>query len=145
MGGQPTDRIVTGAEGMREFGAAVAAGLGPGAVVALVGDLGAGKTTFVQGLGRALGVEEPVTSPTFTLINEYHGRLKVFHVDLYRLEGEAEAEEIGLDEYLGAGGVTVIEWADRAFGLIPPDALRIDIEPGESPEERNVRIRGGGS
>lgn len=138
-----SEERVRGAEGMHALAARVAAGLRQGAVVALHGDLGAGKTTFVQGLGVALNVEEPVTSPTFALIHEYHGRLRVFHVDLYRLGGEEEAESIGLEDCFASDGVTVIEWAERAPGLLPPETLHIDILPGANADERSVRLRGG--
>ena len=91
------------------------------AVIALNGDLGSGKTTFVQGLAQGLDIPQDyyITSPTFTLINEYPGRLSLFHVDLYRLPSLADAEEIGLDEILSSDGVCVIEWADK----LPPDYL----------------------
>ena len=118
----------------------VAGRLRPGDVLALHGDLGAGKTCFVQGLGAALRVREPVHSPTFTLINEYHGALPLYHVDLYRLAGSAEALDLGLDEYLDGDGVTVIEWAERAGSALPPRTIHIEFRPGGSEEERDIRI-----
>jgi tRNA threonylcarbamoyladenosine biosynthesis protein TsaE len=102
--------------------------LEPGDWIGLVGDLGAGKTRFVQGLARGLGVpdEVRVTSPTFTIINQVPGgRLPLEHVDLYRIEKERELEELGLDE-LGRGGVVAIEWADR-FPVLPADHLEVRL------------------
>ncbi len=128
------------AEETEAIAAELAAELAPGDVVALVGDLGAGKTVFARGLARALGVQEPVHSPTFTLIHEYQGRWPVFHVDLYRLAGVAEAESLGLEEYFEAPGVTIIEWADRAASLLPARAIRCEIRAGAGPTERVIRI-----
>jgi tRNA threonylcarbamoyladenosine biosynthesis protein TsaE len=94
--------------------------LSPNDVVALVGDLGVGKTHFVKGLLEGLEGADAVTSPTFTLLHEYRsGRLPVFHFDFYRLHHLAEIEEIGFDDYLGEGGVTVVEWADRFLQVFP--------------------------
>ena len=101
-------------------GERLAAGLGTGAVVALTGGLGAGKTHFTKGLVRGLGGTEEVTSPTFTLVHEYRGgRLPVFHFDFYRMETAGEVLGIGWDEYLDSGGVCVVEWADRFPHLLP--------------------------
>ena len=106
-------------ERAREF----AESLRQGDVLALCGDLGAGKTQFVKGLARGLGDETEVTSPTFTLIHEYSGgRLPLFHIDFYRLETAEETLRIGLDEYLDGNGVTSIEWADKFPELIPDHA-----------------------
>lgn len=113
---------------------------GTGAVIALHGELGSGKTTFVQGLARALGIERPVTSPTFTLINEYRGTRRLVHVDLYRISGSAEALAIGLDNYLGGDFVTAIEWAERIADILPPDTLHVRLEVGERPNERRITI-----
>jgi len=111
-----------------EFGKEFAAKLAPGDVLALSGDLGAGKTHFVKGLAVGLGIEAEATSPTFTLIHEYTGgRLPLFHIDLYRLEEPEEALNIGLDEYLDSKGVTAIEWADKFEALIPTYATKIQI------------------
>ncbi len=104
-----------------DFGRSQAAPLRRGDVLALSGELGAGKTHFVKGVAAALGTNAAVTSPTFTLIHEYPGgRLPVYHFDFYRLEDEDEALKIGLDEYLDGDGVCVIEWADKFPGLLPP-------------------------
>lgn len=108
--------------------AAVAAELEPGAFLGLDGDLGAGKTTFVQGLCRALEVVEPVASPTFVLLRIYRGRLAVYHFDAYRLERAAELDDLGADEYFWGDGVSVVEWADRVVEALPPDRLDLRIE-----------------
>jgi tRNA threonylcarbamoyladenosine biosynthesis protein TsaE len=114
--------------------------LGPGTVIALHGDLGAGKTCFIQGYAAALGIDEPVTSPTYTLIGEYKGRLPLHHIDLYRLSGPEEALGLGLEEYFDANGITAIEWAERAEGLLPPDLLHIQITADQHTGTRTFRI-----
>lgn len=120
--------------------AAVLAGfLLPGSVLALDGDLGAGKTAFSQALAAALGVRELVNSPTFTLIKEYQGdQMPFYHMDVYRLSSE-EAGELGLEDYFFGDGVTVIEWADRIGDLLPDACLRLFIETVGA-DERNFRL-----
>ena len=111
------------------FGRQFAGNLKPGDVLALIGDLGAGKTQFVKGLVAGIGQGGTVTSPTFTLIHEYSGgRLPVYHFDFFRLEDQPAAERLGLEEYLFGDGVSVIEWADRFPELIPDDARWISFE-----------------
>ncbi|HPB44617.1 MAG TPA: tRNA (adenosine(37)-N6)-threonylcarbamoyltransferase complex ATPase subunit type 1 TsaE, partial [Microthrixaceae bacterium] len=100
----------------------------PGDLILLTGDLGAGKTAFAKGFGRALGVAEAITSPTFTLVREYSGRLKLYHLDVYRIEQIEEALELGLAELLDEGAVTLIEWADNILSELPADRLEIVIE-----------------
>jgi tRNA threonylcarbamoyladenosine biosynthesis protein TsaE len=124
---------------------ALAAGIGrhaePGTVIALSGDLGAGKTCFIQGLASGLGVATPVTSPTFVMIAEHAGRLPLYHVDLYRTESLAEIRALGLDELLHGDGVTAIEWAEKAGPLLPPRTVRVRIA-GAGNEPRTVEIEG---
>lgn len=113
--------------------------LGPGDVVALRGPLGAGKTTLTKGLAEGLGVPEPrwVTSPTFVLVHQYEGRVPVYHIDAYRLNGPADAEALGADEMFFGDGVTVVEWAERIAAALPEDRLEILLEhSGE--EQRRV-------
>ena len=110
------------------------------AVVALHGNLGAGKTCFTQGLAQAAGVTEPVCSPTYTLISEYQGTVPFHHIDLYRLSGPQEALDLGFDEYLEANGLTVIEWAERAAELIPPDAVHVRLERGDDDHVRTIEM-----
>ncbi len=99
--------------------------LSSGDVINLSGDLGAGKTVFSKGLAVGLGIEEPVTSPTFTLIKEYMGRLPLYHFDVYRLASPEEMEELGFDEYFYGSGVSVVEWGDKIEELLPD--VRLDI------------------
>ena len=98
-----------------------------GEVLALVGDLAAGKTTFTRGLAVGLGLEDDIHSPTFTLVHEHIGKNTLYHIDLYRLEGQAEMDSIGLDDYIYGRGVTVIEWADRLDETLPEETLFITI------------------
>ena len=113
-------------------GRALAAALRAGDVLALDGDLGAGKTHFVKGIAAGLGCDGDVTSPTFTLVHEYAGgRLPLFHFDFYRLESEDETLRIGLDDYLGAGGVLVIEWAGKFPALLPAGTRWFRLRAGD--------------
>ena len=123
-----------------ELASELAGELPAGTVIALHGDLGAGKTCFIQGLAAALGIDEPITSPTYTLIGEYEGRLPLHHIALYRLSGPTEALGLGLEEYFDANGITAIEWAERAEGLLPPDPLHIRIEADEHTGTRTFHI-----
>ena len=120
---------LTSPEATRAAASALARHLAPGDTIGLVGDLGAGKTCFVQGLARGLAVPDSVrvTSPTFTLINEHRGgRLPLFHVDLYRIDRAAELDHIGLDDLFRAPAVVAVEWCDR-FPVMPADHLRIEL------------------
>ncbi len=130
---QEACRIVTkNEEETRQLGIRLAELLKPGDVLALEGDLGAGKTTFAQGIARGLGVEEAVDSPTFTIIKEYHGRLPFYHMDVYRLE--SSDEDLGWDEFFFGDGVTLVEWAGRIEELLPDHAVRITLTVGEAGE-----------
>lgn len=113
-----------------QFGKNLGMLLVPGDVVALVGELGAGKTTLTQGIVRGLGVGEEhyIGSPTFTLINEYAGRMPVYHLDFYRIETPSEIVNLGLEEYLHGEGVAVIEWADKIEALLPEDHVKITLQ-----------------
>ena len=125
----------------KDLGRKLAESAQRGAVFALVGDLGVGKTVFSQGFAEGLGITEPVSSPTFTLVNEYHqGRLPFFHFDIYRLEEAEELEAIGFDEYVYGQGVTLIEWADRFPELLPEETVRIMIEKDYDKGEDYRRI-----
>ena len=115
--------------------------LGPGAVVACIGPLGAGKTCFLQGLARGLGVAADVTSPTFVLVNEYQGRLPVHHVDAYRTASLTELVDLGLEEMLHGPGVTIVEWADKLLPLLPPSTIMVTIA-GLGDEPRQIELVG---
>jgi len=138
-----TSLVSDSPESTTAAGERLGARLGAGDVVGLTGELGAGKTCFVQGLVRGLGVATPATSPTFVLVNEYRGRLPVHHVDLYRTQSLTELLDLGLEELLAGGGVTVVEWADRCEPLLPPRTIRVHIE-GVGEEPRQITISGGG-
>ena len=116
-----------------------------GDVVALVGELGAGKTQLIKGLAAGVGIGNPtyISSPSFTLINEYPGKIPFYHIDLFRLEREKEAEELGLEDYFQGGGITAIEWADKIPSLLPKEMLLIHIVyTGKN--TRSIEIRGKG-
>ena len=123
-------------------GTALAAHLTPGAVVAYRGDLGAGKTAFTRGLARGLGILDPVTSPTYTIVNEYlSGRLPLFHFDMYRLASADDLWDIGWEDYLERGGVCAVEWSENVAEALE-DAIRVRIEKtGE--ESRRITMEGG--
>lgn len=123
------------ADRTRDVGAALATMLQPRDTVMLTGDLGAGKTTLVQGIGRGLGVEEQVASPTFTLVKEYGGRLDVAHVDVYRLERVQDVVDLGLDELGGPDRVLLIEWGDAVQDLLPDDRLRVELTTDPTGDE----------
>ena len=127
------------AETTQAAGARLAAELGPGDVVALTGELGAGKTCFTQGLARGLGVSGRAVSPTFVLINEYRGRLPVHHVDAYRTSSLTELLDLGLEDLFGGDGVTIVEWADKLAPLLPPRTVRVHIE-GVGDEPRVITV-----
>ena len=126
-------------EDTQAIGERLGARLGAGAVVACTGELGAGKTCFLQGLARGLGVTGDVTSPTFVLVNQYRGRLPVYHLDAYRTGSLTELVDLGLLDLLGGDGVTLVEWADKAEPLLPERAVRVRIE-GVGDEPRLITI-----
>lgn len=109
-------------------------------VLALHGDLGSGKTCFVQGLAVALGVDRPVTSPSFTLVHEYQGSRPLVHVDLYRLRNSLDALMLGLEEYFESAGITAIEWADRAADIFPAQTIHISFETLAQSHSRRITI-----
>jgi tRNA threonylcarbamoyladenosine biosynthesis protein TsaE len=128
------------------FGHRLAVLLFPGAVIALVGPLGAGKTHLVHAVAEGLGVADSrvVTSPTFVLVQEYQARLPIYHFDAYRLHGDAEFEELGAHEYFEGDGVCLVEWADRVAGCLPAEFLRVRMEvTGET--SRRVTLEGVGA
>lgn len=131
--------VTRSVEETQALGAALGATLGPGAVVACMGDLGAGKTAFLQGVARGLGVQSPVTSPTFVLVNVYRGRLPVHHLDAYRTDSLTEILELGLEEMLEGEGVTFVEWADKMLPLLPARTVIVRIS-GAGDEPRAIEV-----
>lgn len=112
-----------------------------GDVAALIGDLGTGKTTLSKAIAKGLGVSELVTSPTFTIVQEYKsGRLPLYHFDVYRIESEEEMFDLGYEEYFFGDGVCIVEWADQILSLIPSESVIIEIEYSDDPEKPEARI-----
>lgn len=133
-------------EETRTWGEILGKLLQPGDFVGLTGDLGAGKTSFTQGIAAGLGVEEPVTSPTYTLINEYEGRCPVYHFDAYRINSLQEMEDLGYTEYFFGSGVTIVEWADMIESLLPGEHLWVEINKTDEHEEgRLIHLAAKGS
>ncbi len=135
-------RVSGGPEETSEIGRRIGAAAGPGTVVALTGELGAGKTQLAKGLASGLGVTTVVNSPTFVLMNEHVGRLRLYHIDAYRLADGEEASAAGLFDERHADGLTVVEWADRLEDWLPADRLEIHLEtPPDAPTRRLLRWR----
>lgn len=141
-------RVVTSSAKRTEaVGAAVGELVKPGDVIALTGDLGAGKTTLIRGLARTLAVTTPVTSPTFTLVHEYEGPVPLIHIDAYRLTRLQEVHDLGFDDYLDGRAVVVIEWADLLEPLLPTDRLEVRLqfaggagEDAARPDRRTIEL-----
>ena len=136
----------TSAKETFEAGYRLAQSVHPGQIYCLNGDLGVGKTVFTQGFAKGLGIEEPINSPTFTIVQEYEtGRIPLYHFDVYRLADPEELEEIGYEEYFFGEGVCLIEWPSRIAELIPEDAVRITIEKELSRgfDYRKITVTGG--
>ncbi len=131
----------TSVDQTRDLADALAALARPGDVIVLAGDLGAGKTAFVQGFGRGLGVPDRITSPTFTLVHVYEGRFPVHHLDVYRLEQLSEALDLGLPEMLDDGGVVLIEWGDAILPVLPHDYLEVRLTFGPGDDDRHIALR----
>ena len=126
-----------------ELGRRLAKTLYPGAVIAYTGDLGAGKTAFTRGLASGLGINTLVTSPTFTIVNEYEGgRLPLFHFDMYRLGSSDELFDIGWEDYLARGGVCAVEWSEIVDDALETDCIRVDIRRGDTDDQRLICITG---
>jgi tRNA threonylcarbamoyladenosine biosynthesis protein TsaE len=128
-------------EQTKELGRALAELVRPGDIILLAGDLGAGKTALTQGLGAAMGVLETITSPTFTIASSYEGRIRLHHLDVYRLEHLQEAIDLGLAELVDDGAVAVIEWGDAVAPALPPDFLEIRLQFGEGDDDRHLDLR----
>ena len=132
------------AEETERFGEALAHDLRAGDVLACTGSLGMGKAAFTRGLARGLGCRGRVTSPTFTIVNEYEGKTPLFHFDMYRLGSSDELFDIGWDDYLARGGVCAVEWSERVSDALPGDTIFVDIARGEEGENtRVITVTGG--
>jgi len=137
--GGSIDLVTRDVDETRKSAAALAELLVPGDVVSLAGELGAGKTAFVQGAARALGVEGPVVSPTFVLVREYRGDMPIYHVDVYRLDRLQEVHDLGFEDFLDPGGVVFVEWGDAVEALLPDSHLRVELTTEED-ETRLIRV-----
>ena len=125
------------------LGERLAEKLSGGEVMAFTGDLGAGKTAFTRGLARGLGITDRVTSPTFTIVNEYEGgRLPLFHFDMYRLGSSDELYDIGWEDYLARGGVCAVEWSEIVSDALEGEVIRVDIRSGSGENERGITLTG---
>ncbi|HEX9234775.1 MAG TPA: tRNA (adenosine(37)-N6)-threonylcarbamoyltransferase complex ATPase subunit type 1 TsaE [Actinomycetota bacterium] len=124
----------------KAVGKAIAEVLGSGDVISLTGDLGAGKTTLVQGMAKGLGVTQPVLSPTFTLVRQYQGIAPVYHMDVYRLERLQDVIDLGFDEMIDRGGIVLIEWGDAIEALLPPNFLQVELTMPDSWEGRRLGL-----
>ena len=132
------------ADETQALGQKLASRLAPGDVIAYFGDLGAGKTAFTRGLAHGLGITDPVTSPTYTIVNEYlSGRIPLFHFDMYRLSSSDALFAIGWEDYLSRGGVCAVEWSENVEDALQ-DAIRVTIEKdADEPDTRHITITGG--
>lgn len=126
-----------------KLGIQVGKRLSPGAVLAYYGELGAGKTAFTRGVAQGLGISDPVTSPTYTIVNEYEGRIPLFHFDMYRLDSSEDLFDIGWEDYLYRGGVIAVEWSERVADVLT-DAIEIRFtKDSQDTELRKIEITGG--
>ncbi|HHV25700.1 tRNA (adenosine(37)-N6)-threonylcarbamoyltransferase complex ATPase subunit type 1 TsaE [Anaerosalibacter bizertensis] len=132
--------VLKGLEDTEKFGYRLGSLLEGGDIVCLTGDLGAGKTTLTKSIAKGLDVKDYVTSPTFALINEYKGRVPVYHFDVYRLEGIEDVIDLGFEEYFYSKGVTIIEWGDKIEKFLPEDILTVEMNRGKTDNERIISI-----
>jgi len=128
-----------GKEDVKRIGTIIGRNLIPGSTVALYGQLGVGKTTMIQAICKGLGITEPVTSPTFTIVNTYQGRYPIYHVDLYRLREKGEIDDIGLEEMVVGDGICLFEWSEKAVDYLESPRLDVEIE-WVSVTERNISV-----
>ncbi|HHV47297.1 MAG TPA: tRNA (adenosine(37)-N6)-threonylcarbamoyltransferase complex ATPase subunit type 1 TsaE [Tissierellia bacterium] len=136
--------ILKSKEDTERFGIKLGKLLKEGDIISLTGDLGAGKTTLTKSIGKGLDIKDYITSPTFTLINEYKGRVALYHFDIYRLEDMENLYDLGYEDYFYSDGVTIVEWGDKIKDLLPDYTINIHIDKGEGLEERIVTIDGQG-
>lgn len=129
-------------EETKKFGKLIGENLKPGDVVCLNGDLGAGKTTLTKSIAEGLGINDYVTSPTFTIVNEYYGDINLYHIDTYRLDEKLDVEYLGFDEYFYSDGVTIVEWAEKIRDALPEEYMEINIKPGENSRTLEIIYNG---
>ncbi len=140
----PLETVSNGEEATRDIGARLGAALQKGDIVLLSGDLGTGKTCFTQGIGRGLQCAAQVNSPSYVLMNEYEGRERLFHVDLYRIEDIEELDDLGLWDY-AERGILVIEWPERGADLLPGDGLVVELRYGDFEKQRKLTFKARGA
>ncbi len=140
----PKEYLSNSEQETEALGARLGRRVPPGTVIAYTGDLGAGKTAFTRGLARGLGVTDRVTSPTFTIVNEYEGgRLPLFHFDMYRLGSSDELYDIGWEDYLARNGVCAVEWSENVDDALEADAIRVDLRRGDDAGQRRITVWNG--
>ncbi len=141
--GSGVEFVTNSEQETEELGARLAERLEPGAVIAFTGDLGAGKTAFTRGLARGLGISDRMTSPTFTIVNEYEGgRLPLFHFDMYRLGSSDELFDIGWEDYLARGGVCAVEWSENVSDALEEGSVLVEIRRGACDNQRVIAVEG---
>ena len=140
----PKEYLSNSEQETEALGARLGRRVPPGTVIAYTGDLGAGKTAFTRGLARGLGGTDWVTSPTFTIVNEYEGgRLPLFHFDMYRLGSSDELYDIGWEDYLARNGVCAVEWSENVDDALEADAIRVDLRRGDDAGQRRITVWNG--
>lgn len=125
-----------------KFGIFLGENLKPGDVVCLNGDLGAGKTTLTKSIAKGLGIDDYVTSPTFTIVNEYYGKTDLYHIDTYRLDDKIDVDYLGFDEYFYSEGVTIVEWAEKIRDALPEEYMEINIKSHDDKRDLEINYLG---
>lgn len=125
-----------------KFGIFLGENLKPGDVVCLNGDLGAGKTTLTKSIAKGLGIDDYVTSPTFTIVNEYYGKTDLYHIDTYRLDEKIDVDYLGFDEYFYSDGVTIVEWAEKIRDALPEEYMEINIKSHDDKRDLEINYLG---
>ena len=129
-------------EEIEKFGLFLGENLRPGDVVCLNGDLGAGKTTLTKSIAKGLGIDDYVTSPTFTIVNEYYGKIDLYHIDTYRLDDMVDVDYLGFDEYFYSDGVTIVEWAEKIRDALPEEYMEINIKSKDEKRDLDINYVG---
>ena len=129
-------------EETEKFGLFLGENLRPGDVVCLNGDLGAGKTTLTKSIAKGLGIDDYVTSPTFTIVNEYYGKIDLYHIDTYRLDDMVDVDYLGFDEYFYSDGVTIVEWAEKIRDALPEEYMEINIKSHDDKRDLDINYLG---